>query len=142
MIKNLISLAFILYASKSINAHNDLKGHNEYTGIVLGDMNILISAPHGGLLKPDNIEDRTATNYGDYNTLKFAHELRKKIENKFQAAGLTKHSPFLVYNELHRYFANLIIFFSNLKFMLFIVNISLALKWTLIETFPYLARMK
>lgn len=75
--------------------------------MVVGNMNILISAPHDGPLKPDDIHDREKDSNGNYkndtNTRKIAHVLSEELTRLFSAERKTPLSPFVVYNNLHRY---------------------------------------
>ncbi len=95
---------FFLIGFLSVNyCEIQLKGLKNFTGIYLGNLNLIITAPHGGLLKPDNIQSRTEGNLGDTNTLQLSIELKNELASIFKANGYQNNKPFLVYNELHRW---------------------------------------
>jgi hypothetical protein len=85
-------------------------GFKNYTEMVLGDLNILISVPHDGLLRPAAISNRTEDSIGnlisDFNTRKFANVLRSELVSLFAnnktANSQGGHYPFIIYNNLHR----------------------------------------
>ena len=101
-----ISLFFLLacffLASELAQCETELKGLKDYTGIFLGDLNILITAPHGGLLKPADIQSRTEKTLGDSNTLNLAIELKNQLSSIFKSNGFINNQPFLAYNKLNR----------------------------------------
>lgn len=69
----------------------------EDVSVQLGDLPLIISAPHGGLLKPSEIPDRTyGSTGGDGHTAELAWLLSAEIE---AATGLLPH---LVVSNLHR----------------------------------------
>jgi hypothetical protein len=73
----------------------------------LGNMNILISVPHDGQLKPSTIRDRACDQIGnlknDINTRKFAEVLKDELISLFLAKnGTSFFIPFTIYNNLHR----------------------------------------
>lgn len=67
----------------------------------MGDLNILLSVPHDGMLEPSTITTRITDSSNnlknDYNTRKFAYFMRDEFKALFQ-----NKSPFLVINNLHR----------------------------------------
>jgi N-formylglutamate amidohydrolase len=72
-------------------------GRNEYVEYLPGDVPVIISAPHGGRLRPDEIPDRTeGTLTFDTNT----QELARAIAAEFLAR--TGHRPHIVLCRLHR----------------------------------------
>ena len=74
-------------------------GINNYTEYHVGTLPIVISVPHGGLVAPSNIPDRTcnsAVNDLDMNTI----ELGKQIDSSFFAS--TGCHPHLIYCNLKR----------------------------------------
>ncbi len=76
-------------------------GYLNYTELHYGNLNILISIPHDGYKKPNNIPDRTSTDAGilDYNTFKLGTLLDDELVKLFK---LENKKPFLVINNLHR----------------------------------------
>jgi len=100
--KSLFLLAFFFFASDLALNAQELRGHKDYTGIFLGNFNILITAPHGGILLPDDIQIRAETTSGDSNTYKLAIELRNQLSSIFKSNGFTNNVPYLVYNKIHR----------------------------------------
>lgn len=93
----------ILFASDFAKCQTILNGHKNYTTIMLGNINILISAPHGGDLRPNDIENRSETTLGDYNTFQLATEIKNNLANLFGSNSSKNYLPFLVFNNLHRY---------------------------------------
>jgi hypothetical protein len=77
---------------------NTYYGRNEYVRYDVGDLPIILSAPHGGKIKPLEIYDRT---YGvtvtDYNT----RELTETITAVFQSVFGAR--PHVIINNLSRY---------------------------------------
>ena len=72
-------------------------GRNGYIEYIAGDLPIIISAPHGGYLKPDEIPDRTwGTLAIDTRSQEYAREVADYIYQ------LTDHRPHVIINRLHR----------------------------------------
>jgi hypothetical protein len=72
-------------------------GRNGYIEYVPGNMPIIISAPHGGNLRPDEIPDRTyGTFVGDPNSIEYAREVIAYIHQ------WTGRRPHLIINHLSR----------------------------------------
>jgi N-formylglutamate amidohydrolase len=72
-------------------------GENNYIEYVAGDLPIILSAPHGGLLTPDDIPDRTYGSRGrDRNTQELARSIISAIHNR------TGGYPHIIINRLHR----------------------------------------
>ena len=92
-----LELALICLASNQIS----LYGYKNYTQFGLGDLNILISVPHGGNIRPGNIKDRTNDSLGnlksDFNTILFGNSLRADLSDLFG-----DRMPFIVSSQLHR----------------------------------------
>lgn len=80
-----------------------LNGYKNYTFLETGNINILISVPHNGNLKPADIPDRNETSMNsDLNTFRIANGLLSELQRLFfQEKGLDVR-PFLVANNLHR----------------------------------------
>ncbi len=72
-------------------------GENNYIEYLAGDLPIILSAPHGGLLKPADIPDRTYGTTGrDLNTQELARSIQSAIHNR------TGRYPHIIINRLHR----------------------------------------
>ena len=91
-----------LFLFISISSIRSKSGYKGYTQLELGNVNILISVPHDGILKPKNIKNRTGEKNikSDYNTRKFADTLRKELSNLFLTRKAINASPFIIYNNL------------------------------------------
>lgn len=74
-------------------------GSNNYTEYVAGNMPVILSAPHGGLLSPAAIPDRNCSGcstVNDFNTQELARALANALHER------TGCWPHLVINRLHR----------------------------------------
>lgn len=72
-------------------------GRNQYVEYLPGDLPVIISAPHGGREKPEDIPDRAGGTFAfDTNT----QELARAIADEFQRR--TGHRPHVVICRLHR----------------------------------------
>jgi hypothetical protein len=72
-------------------------GRNNYIEYVPGNMPIIISAPHGGNLRPAEIPDRTwGMLLGDPNSIEYAREVADYIQQ------WTGRRPHIIINHLHR----------------------------------------
>ncbi len=75
--------------------------------MTIGNLNILISVPHDGPLKPEDIHDREKDSNGNYkndsNTRKVARVLSEELTRLFSIDKESLISPFVIYNNLHRY---------------------------------------
>jgi hypothetical protein len=74
-------------------------GSNNYTEYVAGNMPLILSAPHGGLLLPASIPDRNCSGcstVNDFNTQELARALANALHER------TGCWPHLVVNRLHR----------------------------------------
>jgi hypothetical protein len=73
-------------------------GAKQYVELIPGELPIIISAPHGGGLRPDGIPDRTGnvTTARDINTQELAHDIAAALRAR------TGQSPTLVIMRLHR----------------------------------------
>jgi hypothetical protein len=72
-------------------------GRNQYIEYIAGNLPIIISAPHGGSLQPDEIPDRT---YGS--TGKDTYSLEYTLEVAGYITQLTGGYPHVIINHLHR----------------------------------------
>ena len=90
---------------------------NNYTKFISGNVNIILSAPHEGPLRPDDIPDRTYDKLGnivsDGRTSLIAEMTRDELTKLFAANGLPNVRPFLIMNNLHRYKKKAILSFSD-----------------------------
>lgn len=71
----------------------------EWTEVVVGNIPLVISIPHGGAKKPDEIADRDCSDAvmgADMNTIQLGMSIKEEMEEQFGE------SPFLVINHLHR----------------------------------------
>lgn len=76
----------------------------------LGNINILISVPHDGQLKPESIQDRSKKSIrekgllilNDTNTRQFSKIMKKELSTLFSVNTKIKVSPFVIFNNLHR----------------------------------------
>jgi len=72
-------------------------GTNQYIQYRAGNLPIIISAPHGGYLRPDEIPDRTWGSRGqDFRSKEYTIEV---FDNMFEITG---GYPHVIINELHR----------------------------------------
>lgn len=73
-------------------------GRNHYIEYIAGDLPLVLSIPHGGTLRPDEIADRTwgARAGPDPHSLEYALEVADHLYD------LTGHRPHIIINHLHR----------------------------------------
>jgi hypothetical protein len=99
-ILTLICISFYAF----INAQNYTSGTtnfgaNQYTEFRVGNLPIIITAPHGGRLEPTSIPDRncaTCTTVMDANTMELAYQIDTALRQEFGCF------PNIVVNRLHR----------------------------------------
>ena len=94
-------------------------GLNQYVSYMPGDYPLIISAPHGGFMKPSSIPDRhngcfedsecvynhqceTQSNQCPANTLKDTYTREIAVALRDQVKSLTGEQPHLIINNLHR----------------------------------------
>ena len=102
----LVMFGLLLFTNNQNEEPNELIGFKNYTATEIGNINIIITAAHGGYLKPDNIADRIdilGNIKGDYNSLQLANVIRNELERLFMENDGINAKPFLVFNNLHRY---------------------------------------
>ncbi len=92
----------ILLSALWIGAQTYLPGHSyfdahQYIQYIAGDLPVIISAPHGGSITPDNIPDRT---YGTMVTDSYTMETAMAIFHAFK--DLTGHYPHVIICRLKR----------------------------------------
>lgn len=92
--------------SNDLSQTNVVYGYKNYTELEIGNLNILLSVPHDGLLRPNEIPNRENDLNGnlknDKNTRKFTKYLRNDLEILFLNKYGVKLVPFVLYNNLHR----------------------------------------
>jgi hypothetical protein len=83
-----------------------LLGHKGYTEFEFGNVNILLSVPHDGSLRPADIPDRVVDPSGnilrDSNTRHFAQVVRDELVNLLSNYYGYNVKLFVIYNNLHR----------------------------------------
>ena len=93
------------------NSNNSSKtrliyGHKKYTELELGNVNILLSVPHNGTLRPADIKNRDSDVFGslksDNNTRRLGLGVRNELENLFLTRKARHAVPFMIVNNLHR----------------------------------------
>lgn len=72
-------------------------GRNHYIEYIAGNLPIIISAPHGGYLKPEEIPDRT---WGTFGEDTYSQEYTREVAGYINQ--LTGKYPHLIINHLHR----------------------------------------
>ena len=80
-------------------------GYKGYTELELGNINILLSVPHDGALRPVDIPDRSdplGNVLRDSNTRNFAQVLRDELSSLLSSQYGYNVKLFVVYNNLHR----------------------------------------
>jgi hypothetical protein len=97
---------FLAYACPSSIAQSSgtlIYGYKNYTVLEVGNINLLLSIPHDGNLKPSNIRDRTVDTVIDYNTQNFGKAIRDELIYLFKTKKNVDARPYVVYTNLHRY---------------------------------------
>ena len=77
---------------------------NDWVEIIVGDIPLVISVPHGGFMKPDAIPDRDCKGVGegkfvmgaDGNTIQLAREIQAMFQKKF------KKTPYIIISNIAR----------------------------------------
>jgi hypothetical protein len=92
--------------NNSTNKNRVIYGYKNYTEIELGNVNILISVPHNGVLRPQDIQNRDSDQFGnikaDSNTKRLGIGLKNELENLFYERRNKIAVPFIIMNNLHR----------------------------------------
>jgi len=78
-------------------------GNNGYVTLEPGQLNILISAPHGGNLTPEYMLDYYNTSSNGIYTKEVAILVRDELSQYFSDCEKINARPFLIYNDLHRF---------------------------------------
>jgi len=85
--------------TESWNAGDVYKGKNGWIEARAGNMPLVISAPHGGTYKPDEIPERSGSDIvtvRDMNTIELALQVEQALLSSYDV------QPFVVINHLHR----------------------------------------
>ena len=91
------SLNTLIFAQNSYEPGKVYHGTKKYIAYYPGTLPIIISAPHGGTLRPDNIKNRTyGVPYNDANSLELVLEMRDALYK------YTGKYPHLIVCRLHR----------------------------------------
>jgi hypothetical protein len=91
-----LSVVFEASAIEGVPGESYL-GRAGYTEYLPGEMPLVVSAPHGGELRPEEIPDRTwGTTVHERNTLDLAMRIRSAVKAK------TGFYPFVILSQLHR----------------------------------------
>ena len=97
-----ILLLMLLFLVNKINSEI-LFDDSNYTEFHSGNVNIMLSVPHDGQLRPATITNRTADSsnnlLGDYNTRKLGLLIRSRLSQLLTGAN---RMPFMIFNNLHR----------------------------------------
>lgn len=97
---------FILFSFATLKIRSQtLFGFKNYIEWEKGNINIIISSPHDGYLKPDSIPDRTpqdGTSTIDFNTRIVTQSLANELSKLFSLKTGSTKKPFVLYNNLHR----------------------------------------
>ena len=102
ILKLFILILLTLFFSEILAQQNYIPGksyygRNKYIEYIPGNLPLVISAPHGGYEKPDEITDRSqGSDHHDKKTLETALEVQKRFYE------LTGKYPFVILNRLHR----------------------------------------
>ena len=101
-----VSLFKMDYSSRLELPVNIVNGYKNYTQLEIGNLNILLSVPHDGYLRPDEISNRTTDALGnllnDMNTRKIAQIIRDELMILFLVKNGVNARPYVIYNNLHR----------------------------------------
>lgn len=92
--------------SNEVSNSKFVYGYKNYTELEIGNLNILLSVPHDGSLRPNEIPNRDKDLNGnlknDKNTRKFTKKLKNELEILFSNQYGVEFAPFAIYNNLHR----------------------------------------
>lgn len=107
-ILKMLTLVACVLASNGNTQDSVIEGHRGYTTMHLGNINILISAPHGGTVAPDDMPDNfNSTSEGDSSTRLVAELVRQELSQLFGSCNDNSQAlPFLIINNLARYLSN------------------------------------
>ena len=101
-----VSLFKMDYSSRLELPVNIVNGYKNYTQLEIGNLNILLSVPHDGYLRPEEINNRTTDALGnllnDMNTRKIAQIIRDELMILFLVKNGVNARPYVIYNNLHR----------------------------------------
>lgn len=89
----------MILSTVKLSLAQSINGYKGYTTYLPGNTNILISAPHGGSLKPFTTTD--SINKGD-GTRELAYHVGYELNSFFHRVGKPYGKPFVVLNNLDR----------------------------------------
>jgi hypothetical protein len=103
----LISLVVNRGIANAQTVGQHIQAANNYSGIIIGNINIMLTVPHDGNLIVNGWPNRTdegGNPLRDVYTLDFALAVSNKFTQLYQQKFNTKNqvSPFIVFNNLHR----------------------------------------
>ena len=103
VLKPIFILVIFAFNDEGVHCLSTVNGFKNYTIGLVGNFNILISAPHGGHLMPDDIANRTDSEPSvDTYTNEIAAIVRSELNHLFLNLNSVNAMPFLVFNNLHR----------------------------------------
>lgn len=110
-ILKMLTLVACVLASNRNTQETIIEGHRGYTSMHLGNINILISVPHGGTVAPDDMPDNfNSSSEGDSSTRLVAKLVRQELSQLFGSCNDNSQAlPFLIINNLARYLSNMVL---------------------------------
>ena len=98
----IFSLLSLIILSEKLAHGQNINGYNGYTTFYPGNINILISAPHGGTLKPFQTPESVNKPSGGEGTRELAFNVGYELNSFFHTVGKPYGKPFVVLNNLDR----------------------------------------
>lgn len=95
----ILLLSFVSNLAMSQSPYNHVMGTKDYVEYIEGNMPFVISIPHDGMLRPEDIPDRTCIRCSknqDIHTIEIGKAIREHI---FELTGLY---PYIIISHLHR----------------------------------------
>jgi hypothetical protein len=93
----LLALCQFAAASDAYQPGQTYFGHREYVEYLAGDLPVIVSAPHGGRLRPEELPDREEGTFSfDTNTQELARAVADELHRR------TGHRPHVIICRLHR----------------------------------------
>ena len=103
----IICTLFLFFSCGNLILGQQKYGFENYTKLSVGNINIILSAPHDGELRPSNIPDRTSDRLGnigsDRRTSLIAQLVSEELTKLFFGSKIDGR-PFVVENYLQRYY--------------------------------------